>query len=389
MATGRGGNRIKTRLGFCVYGDYGTWKSSFALESMKLVNENGKPFRVLYIDPENGSIDTYLDDYVDQGYDLRNIYIVYTQSLTEVEEFINKAKNNEDFYEFDEEGNETDEVYLDADGQPFRPDMIVVDGVTLLYTAKQQSMVEFSKKRATVRAKKNELTGMEKEVAIEGAGMELKDFNALKFDGQNLILDLLACGKHFIVTAREKAETDSFKDKDGSIKSMRTGRYIIDGFKDVGFNCKTVLRMFKDTDGIVKALVDNKDRTLVHQQNEIIVEPSILDWQSVITKNKDKKDFVVQNNMDSAIEKELKEVEKKNAKFDSEYEDNKAIGADSVSGPKTVAEYQEAIKTAITNLPQVEKSKKQTAIVEAGLPKAYQKITDIYTLKKYYEIVTR
>ena len=155
MATGRGGNKIKTRLGFCVYGDYGTWKSSFALESMKLVNENGKPFRVLYIDPENGSIDTYLDDYVDQGYDLRNIYIVYTQSLTEVEEFINKAKNNEDFYEFDEEGNETDEVYLDADGQPFRPDMIVVDGVTLLYTAKQQSMVEFSKKRATVRAKKN------------------------------------------------------------------------------------------------------------------------------------------------------------------------------------------------------------------------------------------
>ena len=389
MATGRGGNRIKTRLGFCVYGDYGTWKSSFALESMKLVNENGKPFRVLYIDPENGSIDTYLDDYVDQGYDLRNIYIVYTQSLTEVEEFINKAKNNEDFYEFDEEGNETDEVYLDADGQPFRPDMIVVDGVTLLYTAKQQSMVEFSKKRATVRAKKNELTGMEKEVAIEGAGMELKDFNALKFDGQNLILDLLACGKHFIVTAREKAETDSFKDKDGSIKSMRTGRYIIDGFKDVGFNCKTVLRMFKDTDGIVKALVDNKDRTLVHQQNEIIVEPSILDWQSVITKNKDKKDFVVQNNMDSAIEKELKEVEKKNAKFDSEYEDNKSALSGTADCPKTVAEYQEAIKTAVTNLPQVEKSKKQTAIVKAGLPKAYQNITDIDTLKKYYEIVTR
>ena len=170
---------------------------------------------------------------------------------------------------------------------------------------------------------------------------------------------------------------------------MRTGRYIIDGFKDVGFNCKTVLRMFKDTDGIVKALVDNKDRTLVHQQNEIIVEPSILDWQSVITKNKDKKDFVVQNNMDSAIEKELKEVEKKNAKFDSEYEDNKSLLAGATDGPKTVAEYQEAIKTAITNLPQVEKSKKQTAIVEAGLPKAYQKITDIDTLKKYYEIVTR
>ena len=389
MATGRGGNKIKTRLGFLLYGDYGTWKSSFCLESMKLVNEEGRPFRVLFIDPENGGVDTYLDKYEEEGYDLRNIYIVYTQSLTEVEEFIKKAKNNEDFYEFDEDGNETDEVYLDADGQPFRPDMIVVDGATLLYTAKQQSIIEFSKKRATVKAKRNELTGMDKEVAIEGAGMELKDWNTLKFDGQNLILDLLACGKHFAVTAREKAETDSSRDKDGSIKMVRTGRFVPDGFKDVGYNCKTVIRMFKDTDGIIKGLIDNKDRTLVHQQNEIIVEPSILDWQYAITKNKGKKDFVVQNNMDAAISKELKEVEKDNAKFDSDYEDNKAVGADSVSGPKTVAEYQEAIKTAITNLPQVEKSKKQTAIVKAGLPKAYQNITDIDTLKKYYEIVTR
>lgn len=389
MATGRGGNKIKTRLGFLLYGDYGTWKSSFCLESMKLVNEEGRPFRVLFIDPENGGVDTYLDKYEEEGYDLRNIYIVYTQSLTEVEEFIKKAKNNEDFYEFDEDGNETDEVYLDADGNPFRPDMIVVDGATLLYTAKQQSIIEFSKKRATVKAKRNELTGMDKEVAIEGAGMELKDWNTLKFDGQNLILDLLACGKHFAVTAREKAETDSSRDKDGSIKMVRTGRFVPDGFKDVGYNCKTVIRMFKDTDGIIKGLIDNKDRTLVHQQNEIIVEPSILDWQFAITKNKGKKDFVVQNNMDAAISKELNEVEKDNAKFDSEYEDNKAIGADSVSGPKTATDYQEAIKTAITNLPQVEKSKKQTAIVEAGLPKAYQKITDIDTLKKYYEIVTR
>lgn len=388
MATGRGGNKIKTRLGFLLYGDYGTWKSSFCLESMKLVNEDGRPFRVLFIDPENGGVDTYLDKYEEEGYDLRNIYIVYTQSLTEVEEFIKKAKNNEDFYEFDDDGNETDEVYLDADGNPFRPDMIVVDGATLLYTAKQQSIIEFSKKRATVKAKRNELTGMDKEVAIEGAGMELKDWNTLKFDGQNLILDLLACGKHFAVTAREKAETDSFKDKDNTIKMVRTGRFVPDGFKDVGYNCKTVIRMFKDTDGIIKGLIDNKDRTLIHQQNEIVIEPSILDWQAAITKNKGKKDFIVQNNMDAAISKELKEVEKDNAKFDAEF-DEKAIPTNVASGPKTVAEYQDAIKSVITNLPPVEKSKKQTAIVEAGLPKAYQKLIDIDQLKKYYEIVTR
>ena len=385
MATGRGGNKIKTRLGFLLYGDYGTWKSSFCLESLKLKNEDGTPFKVLFIDPENGGVDTYLDKYEEEGFDLRNIYIVYTQSLTEVGEFIQRAKNGEDFYEFDEDGNETDEVYLDAEGKPFRPDMIVVDGATLLYVAKQQSIVEFSKKRATVRANKNELTGMAKEVAIEGAGLEIKDYNSLKFDGQNLILNLLASGKHFAVTAREKDETEPYKDKNDEIKSTRTGRKIPDGFKDVAYNCKTVLRMFKDDDGVIKGIVDQKDRTLVHQQNEIIIEPSILDWQVAIDKNKGKKDFTVANNMNAAIEKELKAVEKDNAKFDTELNTEK----DSNSTLNTVEDYHEAIKDTLSKLPQTEKSKKQTEILNAGLPKAYQKITDIEELKKFYNIVSK
>lgn len=385
MATGRGGNKIKTRLGFLLYGDYGTWKSSFCLESLKLKNEDGTPFKVLFIDPENGGVDTYLDKYEEAGIDLRNIYIVYTQSLTEVEEFIKKAKDGEDFYEFDEEGNETDEVYLDADGKPFRPDMIVVDGATLLYVAKQQSIVEFSKKRATVRANKNEITGMAKEVAIEGASLEVKDYNTLKFDGQNLILNLLASGKHFAVTAREKDEKESYKDKNGEIKMMATGRKIPDGFKDVAYNCKTVIRMFKDDDGVIKGIVDQKDRTLVHQQNEIIIEPSILDWQVAIDKNKGKKDFTVANNMNAAIEKELKAVEKDNAKFDTELNTEK----DSNSALNTVEDYHEAIKDTLSKLPQTEKSKKQTEILNAGLPKAYQKITDIEELKKFYNIVSK
>lgn len=385
MATGRGGNKIKTRLGFLLYGDYGTWKSSFCLESLKLKNEDGRPFRVLFIDPENGGVDTYLDRYEEAGIDLRNIYIVYTQSLTEVEEFIKKAKDGEDFYEFDEDGNETDEVYLDADGKPFRPDMIVVDGATLLYVAKQQSIVEFSKKRATVRANKNEITGMAKEVAIEGASLEVKDYNTLKFDGQNLILNLLASGKHFAVTAREKDEKESYKDKNGEIKMMATGRKIPDGFKDVAYNCKTVIRMFKDDDGIIKGLVDQKDRTLVHQQNEIIIEPSILDWQEAIDKNKGKKDFTVANNMGSAIEKELKAVEKDNARFDDELNAEK----ESDTELTTADDYKEAIKETISKLSQTEKSKKQTEIANVGLPKAYQKLTDIEDLKKYYNIVSK
>jgi len=340
----------------------------------------------LYIDPEQGSVDTYLDQYENDGIDLRNIYILYTQSISEVTDGIKRAKNGDDFYEFDDEGNETDEVYLDADGQPFKPDAIVVDGVSLLYVAKQQSMLEFSKKRATVRAVKNETVGMAKEVAIEGAGIEIKDYQVLKFDGQDLILDLLASGKHFVVTCREEDEKEQYKDKNGEIKMMATGRKQPSGFKDIRYNVKTVMRLFKDTDGIIKGIIENKDRTLVHNQDEVIVEPTLLDWQVVIDKNKGKKDFKLNNNLNKAVEIERKSIEKDNSKFEEELStesDNTDIT--NLNRPE---DYHEAIKKAIGKLSQTEKAKKQTVIAEEKLPKAYQKVTDMESLKKYLKIVS-
>jgi hypothetical protein len=386
MAIGRGGSKVRTNLGFLIYGEQGCWKSSLCLEFMKFKKEDGKPFKVLYIDPEQGSIDSYLENYENEGYDLRNIYIIYTQSISEVKDFIRRVKDNEDFYEFDEDGNETDQVYLDAEGLPFRPDAIVVDGVTLLYVAKQQSMLNFSKKRATVRAKKNELIGMEKEVAIDGAGIEIKDYQTLKFEGQDLILDLLACGKHFAVTCREEDEKESFKDKDGSIKMMATGRKQPSGFKDVRYNVKTVLRLFKDDDGIIKAIVENKDRTLVHKQDETLIEPTLLDWQVIIDKNKGKKDFTIANNLNKSVDKEMEAIEKENSKFDEEWDSPK--NNKSEIKLETVEQYHDAIKNAITKLSAKDKSLKQAKIAEAKLPKAYQKIEDIEELKKYLNIVS-
>lgn len=384
MAIGRGGSAVQTKLGFLIFGEQGSWKSSLCAELIKFKREDGKPFRVLYLDPEQGSIDSYLENYEKEGYDLRNIFIIYTQSISETKDFIRRAKDNEDFYEFDEEGNETDTVYLDADGLPFRPDAIVVDGISLLYVAKQQSMLNFSKKRATVRAKKNELVGMEKEVAIDGAGIEIKDYQTLKFEGQDLILDLLACGKHFATTCREEDEKESYKDKNGEIKSMATGRKIPSGFKDIRYNVKTVLHTFKDDDGVMKAIVENKDRTLVHKQDEILVEPTLLDWQVVIDKNKGKKDFRIANNLNKSVDLEMKAIEKENAKFGEEFDstENKAS-----TELKTVDDYHKAIKDAITRLPAKEKSVKQAQITEANLPKAYQKLTEMDKLKTYLEIV--
>ena len=155
MARARKGRSIKQKMGFLIYGKQGSGKSSLALEFAKMKREDGKPFRVLYLDSEAGSIDSYLDDYEAEGIDIDNIYIVYTQSLSEVNSYISKITKGEDLYELDDDGNETDDIVLDSDGEPFKPDAIVIDSASVLYIATQQGLTEFSKKRAKVRANKN------------------------------------------------------------------------------------------------------------------------------------------------------------------------------------------------------------------------------------------
>ena len=303
MATARKASKTQSKIAMVLYGEQFTGKSTMAMQLAYFKRPDGKPFRILYLDPESGSIDDYLPDLEANGVDLGNIYIVYTQSLGEVQAYINKAKNGEDYYELDDEGNETDEVVVDADGEPFRPDAIVIDGTTVLNLATKQSLVEFSKKRNSVKAKAQGLVGDERLVKIEGAGLELKDYNTINFKGQDLILDLMGCGKHFIVTARETDEKQTVKQEDGSVTSVATGRKKPDGFKDLGYNAKTVIRMFRDEDGNVCAHVE-KDRTHVHEDNAIIVDPTLVDWQSVIDKTAGNKSFVVKNSLVESVEKE-------------------------------------------------------------------------------------
>ena len=61
MARARKGKGVKQKLGFLIYGAFGTGKSTMALGFARMKREDGKPFRVLYLDPEAGSVDSYLD----------------------------------------------------------------------------------------------------------------------------------------------------------------------------------------------------------------------------------------------------------------------------------------------------------------------------------------
>lgn len=381
MVRARRGGLVRTKLGFLLYGKQGSGKSTMALDFMKMKRPDGKPFRVLYIDSEAGSIDDYLEELQDEGIDLNNLYLVYTQSLKEVGEYIDKIKNNEDFYELDEDGDETDEVILDADGEPFRADAVVIDSVSVLYIATQQGLTEFSKLRATVRANKNEITGLEKKVAVEGAGLEIKDYNTLKFDGQSLVLSLLGAGVHFALIAREQDEKEKVKTQEkGKFETVSTGNKIPDGFKDLSYNVKTVIHMIEDDMGSIMAEIKDKDRTKVHKRGEIIENPTLLDWEVAIHRTKDRKAFVPTNDLSVSVEKEKE-------KYNNETDELMNQVKETTEKKMSVDEYHSKIKDIVDSLSSIKKKAIKPKVEAEGMTVKYQEIIDIKKLERFLEIV--
>lgn len=386
MAKGRKAKQAKTKLNMIIYGDTFTGKTTLASQIAFFKREDGTPFRVLYIDAESGGLDSYLDRMEAAGVNLDNIYILYTQSLTEVRQYIAKVKNNEDLYELDDEGNETDDIVTDADGKPFRADAIVVDGTTILNLTTQSGLVEFSKKRNKVKADKAGLLGDERLVKIEGSSLEIRDFNTIKFKGQDLILDLMSSGVHCITTAREKDETKNVKTDDGQFQSVATGKKIIDGFKGLEYNANTVIRTFFDKEtGQICAEIQ-KDRTGVHDSGEIVEDPSLLDWQVALDKNKGKEDFVLKNDLTKAVEVEqdlyAKEVLGKVG--DPVTEDTTSSDASTSTSP-TPDDLRKEIVSIKNSLSPVEKKSLKEKLEAKGLPTAYKNVNDISVLQEVIE----
>ncbi len=384
MAKARKASVTQSKLGMILYGEQFTGKSTMAMQLAYFKRPDGKPFRILYLDPETGSIDDYLGELEANGVDLENIYIVYTQSLGEVRKYIAKVKNDEDLYVLDEEtGNETDEIVIDADGEPFRADAIVVDGTTILNLTTKQGLIEFSKKRNKVKADKDGLIGDARLVKIEGASIELKDYQTINFKGQDLILDLMASGVHYIVTARETDEKETIKQEDGSTASVATGRKIPDGFKGMTYNVKTEIRMFRNEDGVVCAHV-KKDRTHTHEDNIIIEDPTLVDWQAVIDKTADKKAFVVKNDLTKAVDVEQdiysKEIlGKVGEPANEEFVEENSSGVDIEAIKKEII----AKKNALSPVDKKEMGDKLKA---AGLPTAFKNVTDATVLQKVLDM---
>lgn len=384
MARARKGSAVQKGLKFFIYGQQGTWKSSLCLDFAKMKNEEGNPLKVLYIDCETGSVDMYLEDLEREGIDLDNIYVVYTPVYEEIEYYCNKAINNEEFYELDDDGIETDQVVLDADGNTFKPDAIVIDGITVVADNVQVAALNVAEKRANVRAKAKGLTGEERTVAVETANLEFKDHTKIKSKGKTLIRNLITkTDKYVAITGRDKEEKKMMKDDKGNMNLVSTGKRIPESWDFIRYEVYTVLHTFiDDEDGIVKAQVEDKDRTKRYAQNEIIEEPSLLAWQDVINSNKGKAKAVIQEDINDLIKKDEEMYSKIN-------EEGRNTEETVVVKLNTIEDYQKEIDRLIKSLAPQKKTALLPKVKAAGLNPKYDQVTDLDELKKFHSLLTK
>lgn len=290
MARTRKGSTVKKGLKFLNFGEQGTRKSSFAADLLKMTNEDGKPLRVVYIDTENGSIDNYLESLEDDGVNLDNLFMIYTSSYAEVEKYLKDVTSEADLYTEDDDGNK--ELVLDADGNKFIADAIVVDSLTVTSDNVKFASINVSEKRAKIKAISQDKTAAERFVAESTAGLEFKDFDKINMKGKSLLRNIiLNTDKIVVVTAREKEEKE-MKSVDGKMQLVSSGKFNPDTWKGAAYEFFTVIRHFfpdHSNKEVVKYVIDGKDRTKVYNPGDTFEQLSPLNWQCVIDSNKGKK----------------------------------------------------------------------------------------------------
>nr|WP_278430818.1 hypothetical protein [Brevibacillus laterosporus] len=380
MAKAKRGSVIKKGLKFFLYGKQGTWKSSFALDFMKMKNEDGRPLRVGYIDCETGSIDNYLGDMSDQGIDLNNLLLVYTTSYVEVEEWATKMMNDEDLFVENDDGEL--EVALNAEGNPFRVDVIVVDGITIISHNVKFAAIGVSEKRAKFKAITQVKSATEQFVAEATAGLEFKDYDKIKMKGKNLLRSLITgTDKYVCVTAREKVKKEMRKDVDGKMQLVEVG-VVPDTWDGAEYEFYTVLHHYENEDGTIKAQIDRKDRTKVFVQNEILDNPTPLYWQSVIDDNKGKKSNVVKESIESSISKDENLISNGISGLSSNEKEVE------ITALETVEDYYNVIDKHIKSLSDQKKKALRPKVQKVNLPMDYKSIEYIEKLKQFLKVIT-
>ena len=116
--------------------------------------------------------------------------------------------------------------------------------------------------------------------------------------------------------------------------------------------------------GEVVAIVEGKDRTNIYPQNQFIEHPSLLAWQKVIDRNKNKKEIKVVSSLNNSVNIEAKNIEETAIKDDDEVS-SKVIDS-------SIEELKSKISTTLKSLVSTKKAKAKNLIIEAGLSPTYK-----------------
>lgn len=407
MARGRKGGQAKNSIKMAVYGKYGTRKSNFLVDFAKMKNEDGRPLRVLYIDPENGSIDGYaIDRLIEEGVDVDNIFILYTSSYKEIEQYCDRAIKNGKFYEieevYDEELDETewieqfgdeDKLIRDADGNPFVADAIVIDGITVVADNINEAAINLSEVRAEIRADAKGKTSKEKEVMVGTAGLEFKDYTKIKSKGRRLIHRLIkSSDKHVGISLRSKDQKVMKKDNKGNMVLTATGKEVVESWDFILFDVYTVIHTFTDIDGENYAIVENKDRTGMFEPFTRLdaEEMSVSKWQPIIDKNKNRKRSVA--NKSVSYENIVKQSETAYKEMVGEQPQSKSESNPDVKKEDNPEKLKKIVQECIgarNELPPKRKGELKSVLKKEGLPINWDENCSIQEMEKVLEILKK
>ena len=269
---------------------------------------------------------------------------------------------------------------MDADGKPFKPDAILLDSVSVLKMTSQQSLLDIARKRAKVKSTKAGLVGDERMLAITDVNLAVRDYGTLNYSGQSLVLDLSASNLSYVITAREKEKVEN-RLVDGKAENVVTG-YTYEGFKDMDFNVKTILRMYRDEDDMVTVrMICEKDRTKTYEWGEQIEDPSIVDFQAVLNKNLGN-EFVIKNTMEESIQTDATMYQKSLGIDEKDITDNASDNNQEKSDAHVAADYKAKIKAFYQTIKNdaVKKKAFSDTLKSKNLPTSISKVEDVEVL---------
>jgi hypothetical protein len=288
-----------------VYGKPATRKSNIGAQFARLKSKEGKPLRVLLIDTEYKAIEGFNENYLHElGVKEDNVLEERTRSLENIQILIDKFTQGKPIMKSEFKDVEvidhktfekkivqkevfTNEPELDADGQPFIADVIVIDSLSViadLYTEGRTAIVET---RTNIKIKKEGLSGDEKEMALENMGLQLLDYSKLSMKAKKMIRDLLAItNKHVVFVCRAKDAKETRETVENGKKKMvmvDLGYEILDAtsFKFIGFETNLNIHSYKTKDGHIE-MEFKKDCSGIKKEGEKTNHFDIMDYQAFI-----------------------------------------------------------------------------------------------------------